>query len=154
MASSPAPRAEGGEPEETAAPWYRWYVLGLLILTLLFSVADRLVFSILIEPIKAEFKLTDTQLGLLGGVAFTVTYMFAGFPAARLADNNSPAKSGDLHLVAESGHATAAPTPTGNPWPIEPPVTGKKSYRLARATCSITFSNSCFTRSMESRSGR
>lgn len=88
MASSPAPHAEGGAPEETAAPWYRWYVLGLLILTLLFSVADRLVFSILIEPIKAEFKLTDTQLGLLGGVAFTVTYMFAGFPAARLADRS------------------------------------------------------------------
>ena len=88
MASSPAPRAEATEPEETAAPWYRWYVLGLLILTLLFSVADRLVFSILIEPIKAEFALSDTQLGLLGGAAFTVTYMFAGFPAARLADRS------------------------------------------------------------------
>jgi len=84
MASSPAPNAEGSDRAEHAAHWYRWYVLGLLILTLLFSVADRLVFSILIEPIKAEFKLSDTQLGLLGGVAFTVTYMFAGFPAARL----------------------------------------------------------------------
>lgn len=88
MASSPAPRAEGSDPAENAAPWYRWYVLGLLILTLLFSVADRLVFSILIEPIKAEFKLSDTQLGLLGGAAFTVTYMIAGFPAARLADRS------------------------------------------------------------------
>jgi fucose permease len=88
MASSPAPRAEGSAPEESAAPWYRWYVLGLLILTLLFSVADRLVFSILIEPIKAEFKLSDTQLGLLGGVAFTLPYVFAGFPAARLADRS------------------------------------------------------------------
>jgi hypothetical protein len=83
MASSPAPRGEGSAPEESAAPWYRWYVLGLLILTLLFSVADRLVFSILIEPIKAEFKLSDTQLGLLGGVAFTLTYVL---PASRRRD--------------------------------------------------------------------
>lgn len=81
MASSPAHRAEAGR-------WYRWYVLGLLILTLLFSVADRLVFSILIEQIKAEFTLSDTRLGLLGGLAFTATYVIAGFPAARLADRS------------------------------------------------------------------
>lgn len=67
---------------------YRWYVLFLLILTLLFSVADRLVFSILLEDIKAEFDFSDTQLGLLGGFAFTATYVIIGFPAARLADRS------------------------------------------------------------------
>jgi len=67
---------------------YRCYVLFLLILTLLFSVADRLVFSILLEDIKAEFDFSDAQLGLLGGVAFTLTYVVAGFPAARLADRS------------------------------------------------------------------
>lgn len=67
---------------------YRWYVLGLLIVTLLFSVADRLVFSILLEEIKAEFDFSDTQLGLLGGIAFTATYVIIGFPAARLADRS------------------------------------------------------------------
>lgn len=82
MAFSPAPNTE----TEPAGRWYRFYVLGLLVLTGLFSVADRLVFSILIEPIKAEFSFTDTQLGLLGGTAFTLTYVIAGFPAARLAD--------------------------------------------------------------------
>lgn len=61
-------------------PYYRYYVLALLTLTSLFSVADRLVFSILLEDIKAEFSFSDTQLGLLGGVAFTVTYVIAGFP--------------------------------------------------------------------------
>jgi MFS family permease len=84
MASSPAPNAEPAA--ETRG--YRWYVLGLLTLTLLFSVADRLVFSILIEDIKAEFAFSDTQLGLLGGLAFTATYVIAGFPAARLADRS------------------------------------------------------------------
>ena len=67
---------------------YRYYVLVLLSLTSLFSVADRLVFSILLEDIRFEFSFSDTQLGLLGGVAFTITYVIAGFPAARLADRS------------------------------------------------------------------
>lgn len=77
--------AEADERPEGA---YRWYVLGLLTVVSLFSIADRLVFSILIEDIKADFDLTDLQLGLLGGLAFTATYVIAGFPAARLADRS------------------------------------------------------------------
>lgn len=86
MASSPAPNAEGAQEGQSSR--YRWYVLFLLMLTLLFSVADRLVFSILLEDIKGEFDFSDTQLGLLGGLAFTATYIVAGFPAARLADRS------------------------------------------------------------------
>lgn len=70
-------------------PYYRYYILAVLTLTLLISVADRLVFSILIEDIKAEFAFSDTQLGLLGGFAFTATYVLAGFPAARIADRST-----------------------------------------------------------------
>ena len=68
---------------------YRWYVLSLLTLTSLFSVADRLVFGILVEDIKAEFALSDFELGLLGGLAFSAVYVVAGFPAARLADRST-----------------------------------------------------------------
>ena len=68
---------------------YRWYVLGLLTLTSAFSVADRLVFGILVEDIKAEFALSDFELGLLGGLAFSLVYVLAGFPAARLADRST-----------------------------------------------------------------
>lgn len=68
---------------------YRWYVLALLTLTSAFSVADRLVFSILVQDIKAAFTLSDTELGLLGGAAFSVIYVLAGFPAARLADRST-----------------------------------------------------------------
>lgn len=78
------PTTEGGKPGA-----YRWYVLGLLTLTSAFSVADRLVFGILVQDIKAEFKLSDFELGLLGGVAFSVVYVVAGFPAARLADRST-----------------------------------------------------------------
>lgn len=70
-------------------PHYRYYVLLLLTLTSLFSVADRLVFSILMEDIKGEFVLTDSQLGLLAGAAFSITYVIFGFPFARLADRSN-----------------------------------------------------------------
>lgn len=75
------------EPEKPGG--YRWYVLALLTLTSAFSVADRLVFGILVQDIKAEFGLSDLELGLLGGLAFSLIYVLAGFPAARLADRST-----------------------------------------------------------------
>lgn len=80
----PDPTTEDG----TRPGGYRWYVLALLTLTSLFSVADRLVFGILVEDLKAAFDLSDFQLGLLGGTAFSIIYVLAGFPAARLADRS------------------------------------------------------------------
>ncbi|GMN02347.1 spinster family MFS transporter [Erythrobacter sp. MTPC3] len=74
--------------ERAERPAYRWYVLGLLTLVSMFSIADRLVFSILLEDIKAEFSFSDAQIGLLGGLAFAATYVLVGFPAARLADRS------------------------------------------------------------------
>ncbi|MEM1232233.1 MAG: MFS transporter [Pseudomonadota bacterium] len=71
------------------ASGYRYYVLGILTLTSLLSIADRLVMSILIEDIKAEFTMTDTQIGLLAGLAFTLFYAFLGIPIARLADQTN-----------------------------------------------------------------
>jgi len=87
MASPRARTTEGAAAAEAGG--YRWYVLCLLTLTSLFSVADRLVFGILIEEIKAEFALSDFALGLLGGLAFSSVYVLAGFPAARLADRST-----------------------------------------------------------------
>jgi MFS family permease len=86
MASTPARTTE---PQADKPGVYRWYVLGLLTLTSAFSVADRLVFGILVQDIKAEFDLSDFQLGLLGGAAFSLIYVIAGFPAARLADRST-----------------------------------------------------------------
>lgn len=68
---------------------YRYYVLIMLMLTFMFNITDRLVMSILIEDIKAEFVLSDTQIGLLAGTAFTVFYLILGVPAGRLADRTN-----------------------------------------------------------------
>ena len=46
---------------------YRYYVLALLTLGYVFNFVDRQVMTILIEPIKAEFGATDTQMGFLSG---------------------------------------------------------------------------------------
>lgn len=50
------------------------------------SVTDRMILSVLFQPIKAEFDLTDTQLGLLGGLTFALFYATLGVPLAKLAD--------------------------------------------------------------------
>jgi predicted MFS family arabinose efflux permease len=65
---------------------YRGYVLGMLTLLYTLNYLDRMLLSVLQEPIKLEFKLTDFQLGLLGGPAFAVLYTLAGIPIARLAE--------------------------------------------------------------------
>ena len=65
---------------------YRWYVLIMLALTYAFSVMDRQILAILLEDLRAEFALNDTQLGLLSGLAFALFYAGLGVPIARLAD--------------------------------------------------------------------
>lgn len=52
------------------------------------STVDRMILSVLFEPIKVEFSLTDTQLGLLGGLTFGVFYAVMGIPLASYADRN------------------------------------------------------------------
>jgi len=68
---------------------YRSYVLGLLTVVYAVNFIDRQLLTILQESIKAELLLTDTQLGLLTGLAFAIFYVLAGIPIARLADNSN-----------------------------------------------------------------
>lgn len=63
----------------------------LVILSLVYGVQylDQILLGMFIQPIKAEFVLTDTQAGLLTGVAFTALFVVLGVPLARLADRGS-----------------------------------------------------------------
>lgn len=70
----------------------RYYLLLLLMLILAFNHIDRQVLSLLLEEIKAEFSLSDTQLGLLTGVAFAIFYSTIGIPIARWADRGNRVK--------------------------------------------------------------
>lgn len=71
---------------------YRNYALGVLILGYVVNFVDRSILSILLEPIKLELDLNDTQLGLLGGLAFALFYATLGIPIAALADRWSRVK--------------------------------------------------------------
>jgi MFS family permease len=68
---------------------YRSYVLAILVLVYTFNFIDRQIVGILAVPIKAELRLSDSQLGLMGGLAFALFYTFLGIPIARLADRVS-----------------------------------------------------------------
>lgn len=68
------------------SPWYLRYVMLIAFLVIVVSLMDRYVVSILMEQIKADLSLTDTQLGWLVGPAFVVVHILFQLPLARLAD--------------------------------------------------------------------
>ena len=77
--TAPAPRFE-------ASAAYTRYVLGVLFCVAVFALVDRQIFGMLIEPIKREFGVSDTWLGLASGLGFALFYAIAGLPIARWAD--------------------------------------------------------------------
>lgn len=81
-------------------PRYAWYVLGVLTLTYVFSFLDRTILTLLVEPIKADLELSDTQMSYLLGFSFALLYAVCGLPLGRLADskNRTLLISGGLFL--------------------------------------------------------
>lgn len=81
--TSTADVAGGRSPPVPARAWY-----ALAVLTLIYTLhaVDRSVMSVVVEPVKAEFHLNDSQLGLLTGLAFGLTYAIAGLPLGYLID--------------------------------------------------------------------
>lgn len=63
--------------------------LAMLLLVYSFNFLDRQILSILAQPVKADLGLTDTQLGMLGGLAFAILYSTLAIPLALLADRTS-----------------------------------------------------------------
>jgi len=68
------------------------YVVTLFFICFAFSYLDRQVVSILVQPIKQSLALTDTQIGLLQGLSFTMCYATAGVFVARLVDRANRVK--------------------------------------------------------------
>jgi len=64
----------------------RFRVLAILVVVYTFNFIDRQIVGILAIPIKADLGLSDTQLGLMGGLAFALFYTGLGIPVAMLAD--------------------------------------------------------------------
>jgi MFS family permease len=68
---------------------YAWCVVGILIATAIVSYTDRQVLSLLVDPVRRDLGISDTQISLLLGTAFAVIYGIAGIPFGMLADRTS-----------------------------------------------------------------
>jgi len=86
LAPPPEPARAGRAADAAPTDGYRTYVLVALSVVGFMCAVDRVVISMFMEPIKKEFSLTDTELGLLTGLAFALLHGVAAVPLARLAD--------------------------------------------------------------------
>jgi MFS family permease len=95
--ASPATDAAGVTTPErvpsTVEPWpspgQAWYGVFVLALGLMVTYLDRGILSLLVEPIKHDLHISDTQMSLLMGFAFVLFYLLVAFPIARLVDYQS-----------------------------------------------------------------
>src|SRR3990167_4402794 len=71
----------------TAGRPYAWYVVLLCMVAYVFSFIDRQILALLIQPIRKDLDISDTQFSLLHGLAFSLFYATMGLPIARLADS-------------------------------------------------------------------
>ncbi|MDX2141833.1 MAG: MFS transporter [Rhodospirillaceae bacterium] len=67
-------------------PAYAWYVIVLLNLSYLVAFADRIILGLLIVPIQNNLNLSDTEIGLISGIAFGVSYTVFALPAGYIGD--------------------------------------------------------------------
>jgi len=98
-------------------PRYRNYVLFILTCGYVLNFVDRQVMTILLEPIKAEFGASDTQMGLISGLAFALFYATLGVPVARLADRWSRRNVLAISMATWSA-VTAACGTAGSFWQL------------------------------------
>ena len=118
--TAPAPIAPVGPAAARATPYSKAYTRYAMVLMLgIYAVnyIDRQIINILGEPIKHDLKLSDGQLGLLGGLAFAVLYTFLGIPIARLAETGNRPRIISIAAVTWSGF-TLLCAAAGNFWQI------------------------------------
>lgn len=77
----------------TARVWphsgWAWFAVAALMVAYTSSFIDRQILTLLVQPIRADLTITDTQFSLLAGIAFSLFYTVMGVPLARLADRGS-----------------------------------------------------------------
>lgn len=96
-----------GEIEGYGSSSYRAFVLFALLLVYIFNFIDRSLISVLGEPIRETFALSDLQIGLLSGLAFAILYTLLGIPFAMLAERRSRTWIISIALAAWSAMTVA-----------------------------------------------
>ena len=88
MATPMVIAAQASSSTAEAAPVSRfgWYALAVMVLIFSCNFLDRAVLSLVAEPVRKEFGLSDSQLGVLNGFAFGLMFAVAGIPIGLLVD--------------------------------------------------------------------
>lgn len=93
---------EIGETKTGSGGRYAWFVVGILSLASIVSYIDRQIINLLVEPIKADLAINDTQIGLLQGFSFALFYAILALPLARLSDGGNRVRIISLGIICWS----------------------------------------------------
>ena len=101
------PSAMSATEAQGFTPQYRTYVLAILTMVYAVNYVDRQILSILLQPIKEELLLTDTQLGFISGIVFAIFYATLGIPIAMVADRSNRRNVITVAMTLFSGFTAA-----------------------------------------------
>jgi MFS family permease len=87
--SQAAGAAASSDSSSYPSSFAAWYSVAVLMLMYIFSFIDRTTISLIVDPMKRDLHISDTQIGMLQGLAFALLYTFLGLPIARLSDRHS-----------------------------------------------------------------
>ncbi|MEN8160932.1 MAG: MFS transporter [Myxococcota bacterium] len=134
MALAP-PTATAPDPNERPPEFsraYTRYALGLLLLVYVVNFLDRQVVAILLQAIKEDLQLSDTQLGAFSGIAFALLYSTLGIPIAQWADRGVRRSIISLAMLTWSGMTALQGLATGF-WTL---VAARVGVGVGEAGCS------------------
>jgi MFS family permease len=94
-----------------------WWTMAVLSLAYVFSIVDRQILTLLIDPIRNDLAITDTEVSLLTGAAFGIVYAISAVPIARIADRGSR-KTVLMSGIAMWGTMTALCGLARSFWPL------------------------------------
>jgi sugar phosphate permease len=118
-------RAEAGGATAASSGASRgsWYALAIMLLIYSCNFLDRAVLSLVAEPVRREFALSDSQLGVLNGFAFGLMFALVGIPIGLLVDrvNRCRLLACMVLLWSSATAGCAAAWPSGRPSPAVRP---------------------------------
>jgi MFS family permease len=89
MTNQSVSQARAGATSSAAPLRYAWYVAVVLMVCNTLSFIDRQILGLLVDPIKQDLGVSDTQMGLLQGLAFGIFYTLLGMPMGRFVDRSN-----------------------------------------------------------------
>ena len=87
--AEPRPAHSHDHDGPSPSPVYAWYVVGVLMVIYVLSFIDRQILSLIVDPVKKDLDVSDTQMGLLMGFSFALFYSILGVPFGWLSDRKS-----------------------------------------------------------------